>query len=337
MKSIIREETQMKAATRNLAMSVALAGAVLAAGVFPAHAKDLASWNDGINRTAIIAFVESVTTEGSADFLSQEDRIAVFDNDGTLWTEKPTYTEVVFAFEQVKALAPNHPEWQTAEPFSLILEKGLGALKDIGLSGAIVALAAVYAELDDAEFAAAAADFLDDPHLTGPRTNSETTYAPMVELIDYLRDNRFQIYIVSGGTNDFLRSFAEDAYGVPPQNIIGSALATEVVNDENGVYLRQLPELAYFNDRETKVLNIGRTIGTLPTIVVGNSDGDLPMIRYALQGDGPRLGILVNHDDEIREAAYDRGAENAIAAAAPEGDNFLLVSMKDDFGVIWKP
>lgn len=318
-----------------------VAGALVAlmntAAALPALAEAMPSWGEGANRAAIVAFVEQVTAEGSDSYLMPEDRIAVFDNDGTLWTEKPTYTEVVFAFEQVKALAPDHPEWQTTEPFSLILEQGLGALKTIGLKGAITALTAVYAELDDESFAAAAADFLDDPHLVTKRPNADTTYAPMVELVDYLRDNGFEIYIVSGGTNDFLRTFAEAAYGVPPQNVIGSALATEVVVDDKGVHLKQLPELAYFNDGATKVLNIAQRLGTRPAVVVGNSDGDLPMIRYALAGDGPRLAVLVNHDDDTREAAYDRGAEDAIAAAAPEGDNFLLVSMKADFVEIWKP
>jgi phosphoglycolate phosphatase-like HAD superfamily hydrolase len=301
----------------------------------PALSDALPSWSEGDNRDAIIAFVESVTQEGTETYLDPEDRIAVFDNDGTLWTEKPTYTEVIFAFEQVKALAPNHPEWQEQEPFAQILENGLGALKEIGLKGAITALTAVYAELDDAEFAQRAADFLDDPHLSAGRAYQDTTYAPMVEMVEYLRDNGFEIFIVSGGTNDFLRSFAETAYGVPPQRIIGSALETEVIVDDSGVSLKQLPNLAYFNDGPTKVLNIVNRLGIHPTIVVGNSDGDLPMIQYALAGAGPKLAVLVNHDDDAREAAYDRGAEAAIAAAAPDGDNFLLVSMKNDFAAVW--
>ena len=312
----------------------ALATSALAA---PALGDALPSWAAGENRDAIIAFVESVTAEGTETYLDPEDRIAVFDNDGTLWTEKPTYTEVIFAFEQVKALAPDHPEWKEQEPFSLILENGLGALKEIGLNGAIDALTSVYAELDDAQFAARAADFLDDPHLSAGRTYAATTYAPMVEMVDYLRDNGFEIFIVSGGTNDFLRTFAETAYGVPPQQIVGSVLETEVMLDEAGVSLKRLPQLAYFNDGPTKVLNIAQRLGTRPTIVVGNSDGDLPMIRYALQGEGPRLAVLVNHDDDAREAAYDRGAVDAIAAASPDGDNFILVSMKNDFAEIWKP
>lgn len=313
-----------------------LLAALTTTTAMPAWADSLPSWAEGANRSAITAFVESVTTEGSDSYLRPEERIAVFDNDGTLWTEKPTYTEVVFAIDQVKALAPNHPEWKEQEPFSLILEQGLGALKTIGLKGAIQALTAVYAELDDAAFAAAVEDFIHGPHLATKRPNLKTTYAPAVELLEHLRANGFEIYIVSGGTNDFLREFSEAAYGVPPRNVIGSALVTEVGIDESGVTLRQMPELAYFNDGPTKVLNIARTIGARPTVVVGNSDGDLPMMRYALEGDGPRMAVLISHDDDSREAAYDRGAEAAIAAAAPEGDNFLLISMKNDFAEIWK-
>lgn len=301
----------------------------------PLAADPLASWADTDNRAAITKFVVSVTTEGSPSFLEASDRIAVFDNDGTLWTEKPTYTEVIFALSQVKALAPNHPEWATTEPFSLILDKGLGALKDIGLKGAITALTAVYAELGDDAFAAAAKDFLDDPHLTAERTYSAATYAPVVELLSYLQQNDFEVFIVSGGTNDFMRTFAKDIYNVPTQNIIGTALKTEVVVSDTGVELKQHPEFAFFNDGKTKVLSIDRVIGRRPTIVVGNSNGDLPMMQYALGGDGPRLAMLVHHDDDAREAAYDKGAEDAIKAAMPEGDNMLLVSMKSDFATLW--
>jgi phosphoglycolate phosphatase-like HAD superfamily hydrolase len=296
------------------------------------------SWGDTANRAAILNFVRSVTDKDAATYVAPKDRIAVFDNDGTLWTEKPTYTEVMFAFEQVAALAPGHPDWQDQAPFSLILDKGLGALKEIGLEGAITALVTVYAELGDDEFDSRARAFLAAGHPGAARPGIEATYAPMTDLLNHLRSNEFQIYIVSGGTADFMRSFAEDAYGVPPRQIIGTALVTEIAEDANGApTVRRLPELAYFNDGETKVINIARMLGTRPTIVVGNSDGDLPMIRYALAGDGPRLGVLLRHDDDQREAAYDRGAEDAIAAAAPEGDNFLLVSMKDDFTHVWKP
>jgi phosphoserine phosphatase len=322
---------------RSNIFAAALAVALTMTAAAPSRAEPLPSWTEGANLSAITAFVESVVTEGSESYLPPEDRIAVFDNDGTLWTEKPIYIEVVFALEQVKALAPNHPEWKEQEPFSLILEQGLGALKTIGLKGAIQALTAVYAELDDAAFADAVDAFMEGPHATAKRPNLQTTYAPAVELLDHLRANGFEIYIVSGGTNDFLREFSEAAYGVPPQNVIGSALAAEVSVDDGGVTIRQLPQLAYFNDGPIKVLNIAQTIGVRPTIVVGNSDGDLPMMRYALEGDGPRLAVLINHDDDAREAAYDRGAEAAVAAAAPEGDNFLLISMKNDFTQIWKP
>ncbi len=304
-------------------------------GPLPAVADTLPSWADGANRAAVLAFVTGATTEGSDSYLPPEDRIAVFDNDGTLWTEKPTYTEVIFVFDQIAAMAPDHPEWATTAPYSVILQKGLGALKEIGLKGAVQALTTVYSELNDAELQARARAFLARPHLTAGRAYADVTYAPMTELVDYLRANGFEIYIVSGGTNAFMRSFAEQAYGVPPQNIIGSALALEVVENAEGVAVRRAPRLAYFNDGETKVVNIAREIGVRPAIVVGNSDGDLPMIRYALSGDGPHLALLVRHDDAAREAAYDRGAGDAIAAATPEGDNFLLVSMKTDFAAIW--
>ncbi len=321
-----------------LKASTAIAGALSTLLLAtPLSAEALSQWSDGANKTAITEFVTSVTTEGSEHYLTAANRVAVFDNDGTLWTEKPAYTEVVFALSQVKAMAADHPEWQTQEPFSIILEKGLGSLREIGLRGAIVALTAVYAELDEEEFNTRAKAFLNSKHLKGERSNIDTTYAPMVELVNYLRANDFEIYIVSGGTNGFLRVLSETAYGVSPRNVIGSALATEVVAEGDNVTVKKLPKLAYMNNDETKVLNILRTIGSRPTIVVGNSDGDLPMISHALKGDGPHLGLLIQHDDETRESAYDRGAKEAIAAAAPEGDNFLLVSMMKDFASIWKP
>lgn len=322
---------------KSLYCVAALAAALTLKAVTPAVADDLPSWTDGANRSAVIAFIEAVTREGSDEYLAPDDRIAVFDNDGTLWTEKPTYTEVIFAFEQVKAMAPDHPEWQTTEPFSIILEKGLGALKEIGLKGAITALTAVYSELDDAELESRALDFLNSPHLSAERANIKATYAPMTELVDLLHDSGFAVFIVSGGTNAFLRSFSEEAYGVPAHRIVGSSLVMEVERSGNAVNLQRKPELAYFNDGETKVLNIARKIGVRPTIAVGNSDGDLPMIQYALAGEGPRLALLLQHDDETREAAYDGGAADAIAAASPEGDNFLLISMKSDFAEVWAP
>lgn len=302
-----------------------------------ANADMMSSWTDNANRTAITDFVTSVTTQGSDSYLAPTDRIAVFDNDGPLWTEKPTVTEVFFILDQVKALANSNPEWKTQEPYSIILEKGMGSLREIGLKGILTALPVVYAQLGDEEFNERATNFVNGQHPTAERTYLETTYAPMVDLTDYLRENGFEVFIVSGGSNRFMRTFAETAYGVPSHQVIGSAMAVDVTAEGETVTLSKQPKLAYFNNTETKVRSIVQQIGKRPTIVVGNSDGDLSMIRYALQGDGPRLGLLVNHDDDVREAAYDRGAKEAMAAAAPDGDNFLAISMKDDFAHIWKP
>lgn len=314
----------------------AAASALAMLAATPMFADVLPSWSDAGTKSAIVDFVGSVTDKASSDYLAPEDRIAVFDNDGTLWTEKPTYTEVVFALNQVEDLVARRPELATQEPFSIILEKGLGSLKEIGLRGAIAALTAVYADLDDQEFNARADAFLNEQHLKAGRTNIEATYAPMVELVDYLDANDFRVFIVSGGTNMFLRTFAETAYNVQPSRIIGSAMAGEVAEVNGEVTVQRQPELAYFNDGETKVLNVVRGIGERPTIVFGNSDGDLPMIRYALAGEGPRMGLLLTHDDDEREVAYTRGAEDAIAAASVEGDNFHLVSMKDNFTSVWQ-
>lgn len=310
----------------------------VAALAFPgvSVAGDLDSWAEGTNKSAILDFVADVTTEGSANFVPVEDRVAVFDNDGTLWTEKPTYTEVIFALSQLESLVDENPDWETTEPFSIVLEKGLGALKEIGLSGAIQVLTGVYAALDDDEFAARAEAFLASDHLTAGRTYGQATFKSVVELVDLLQKNDFEVYIVSGGTNNFLREFAAEAYNISPRNVIGSIMAVNVEVNGAEVTLTEEPKLEYFNDGATKVKNAAHQLGARPTIVVGNSEGDLPLTNYALGGDGARMGVLIHHDDADREAAYDRGAEDAIAqASASSDDNFLLVSMKNDFIDLW--
>ena len=321
---------------RKLTQAAIVSTAFLVVGSLPAQADMQESWTDGVNRAAIMEFVASVTTEGSASYVAPEDRIAVFDNDGTLWTEQPVATEIIFALSMVQAMAEDHPEFKAEEPFSIIVEEGVGALKKIGLRGAIAAVAAVYARLDDDALNASARAFLAKSHPIAGRSFAKATYAPVVDLVGYLHENDFEVFIVSGGSNNFMRVFSEDVYGIQPQNIIGSVLAAEVVEADGSVAVQRLPKIEYLNNEHTKVLTIARQIGQRPIIVVGNSDGDLAMMRYTLEGEGPRLAVLIGHDDDKREVAYEKGAENALAAAAPDGDNFLLVSMKSDFSYVWK-
>jgi len=313
-----------------------LLAAALTALAAPAQASDLlSSWNDGASKARIVDFVQSVTDPTSKQYVPPAERIAVFDNDGTLWTEQPMYFQLAFILDRVKALAPEHPGWRTQEPFKSVLAGDMAGVAAAGEHGLLEMMAATHAGMTTDEFRAIVADWLAaarHPRFNRPYT--ELTYTPMTELLAYLRANGFKTFIVSGGGVEFMRVFSEQVYGVPPEQVIGSSIRTKYeVRDGQPVIVR-LPEVEFIDDKAGKPLGINRYIGRRPILAFGNSDGDFEMLEYATSAPGPRLGLIVHHDDGEREYAYDRKSsigrlERGLDEAAQRG--WVVVSMKDDW------
>jgi phosphoglycolate phosphatase-like HAD superfamily hydrolase len=284
----------------------ALAFAVLlAAGAAIAQSDPLPSWNDGAAKARIVGFVQAVTDTASKDFVPPSDRIAVFDNDGTLWSEQPAYFQLLFAIDRVKALAPKHPEWKTKQPFKAVLEGDMKALAASGEKGLVELVMATHAGNTADEFAQIVRDWLATarhPKLNRPYT--ELVYQPMLELLAYLRANGFQTWIASGGGIEFVRVFSEARYGVPPQQVIGSSVKTkyEVRNGKPAIV--RLPQIDFIDDKAGKPVGIHKFIGKRPIAAFGNSDGDFEMLEWTTSAPGMRLGVIVHHDDAVREFAY---------------------------------
>jgi phosphoglycolate phosphatase-like HAD superfamily hydrolase len=301
----------------------------------------LPSWNDGPAKAAIVDFVARVTTDGGPDFVPAAERIATFDNDGTLWSEQPLYVQFIFALDRVKALAPQHPEWQSEEPFRSVLADDVKGALAGGEAALVKLIAATHGGMTTEEFGAIVEDWLATarhPKLTRPYT--ELVYQPMLELLAYLRDNGFKTYIVSGGGVEFMRTFSERVYGIPPEQVIGSSgKLTFEMRDGEPVLLRQ-PEIDFIDDKEGKPIGIQKFIGRRPIAAFGNSDGDLQMLQWTTAGDGPRFGLVVHHTDAAREWAYDRTSpigklDKALDEATTHG--WTVVSMKDDWRTIYPP
>jgi phosphoglycolate phosphatase-like HAD superfamily hydrolase len=301
-----------------------------------ARAADLPSWNEGPVKAAILDFVADVTTAGSPDFVPEPERIAVFDNDGTLWVEQPMYTQGVFAFDRLKALAPQHPEWQTEQPFKAALEGDMATLADAGERGLMALVMATHAGVSTDQFAADVTDWLATAqHPRFQRPYTRLVYQPMVELLGYLRANGFKTFIVSGGGVDFMRPWTEGSYGIPPEQVVGSSIKAGFELDDGKPVLRKLPELEFVDDGPGKPVGIHRFIGRRPIAAFGNSDGDLQMLQWTTMGvEGRRFGLIVHHDDAEREYAYDRDShvgrlDKALDAASAAG--WTVVSMKNDW------
>lgn len=299
----------------------------------------LSLWNDGPAKRQIVKFVESVTTERSGSFVPPKDRIATFDNDGTLWSEKPTYFQLIFALDQLKQMLPSHPEWQDDPLMAAALAGDTETLIANKETAAAKILAVTHAGMTTDEFnASVAAWLLTATHPTTGRKYSEMVFAPMLQLLDYLRAHDFQTHIVSGGGVEFIRVFAEDTYGIPPQQVTGSSIVTTYeVRDGVPVLVRK-PELDFYNDGPGKPVGINHFIGKRPILAFGNSDGDLEMIEYTLAGDGMRAGFILHHDDAEREFAYDReSAEGNLTVGLDEADarGLTIVSMKETFEQIY--
>ena len=299
----------------------------------------LPSWNKNGTREAIITFVEKVAKEGSPDFVPVRDRIAVFDNDGCLWAEQPVYFQAIYIFDRIKALAPQHPEWKEKEPFASVLKGDLKSALAGGEHALLEMAMATHAGLTTDEFNEAVRDWLSSArHPKTGRPFTEMVYQPMLELLDYLRANGFKTFIVSGGGIDFLRLFAEDVYGVPPHQVVGSSVKAKYELRDGRPVLVKIPELDFIDDKEGKPVGIHQHIGQRPLMAFGNSDGDFQMLEWTTAGTGPRFGLLVHHTDADREWAYDRESHvgrlsRGLDEAAQRG--WIVVDMKEDWTTIF--
>ena len=272
--------------------------------------RPLASWNDGPSRQSILDFVRRVTAEGSPDFVPVPERIAVFDNDGTLWSEQPPISvQGQFLFDRVRALAPQHPEWKDKQPFKGVIENDLKSVAAAGEAGLLEMAVATHSGMTTDEFDRIVKEWLATArHPKFNRPYTDLVYQPMLEVLAFLRANEFKTYIVSGGGVEFMRAFSERVYGVPPEQVIGSSIALKYeVRNGTPVLVRQ-PKVDFIDDKDGKVVGIQKFIGRRPIAAFGNSDGDVAMLEWVTAGSGPRFGLLVHHTDAAREFAYDRGS-----------------------------
>jgi phosphoglycolate phosphatase-like HAD superfamily hydrolase len=304
-----------------------------------ASAPVLPSWNEGAARQSIVDFVEGVTDSASPDYVSPPERIAVFDNDGTLWAEQPLYFQLLFALDRVRAMADDHPEWREQEPFRAILERDREALATIDEHQLVEIVMATHARMTTYEFEAIVSDWL--ATATHPRFGvpyTELVYQPMLELLNYLRDNDFKTFIVSGGGLDFMRPFTERVYGIPPEQVVGSAGELEFSMEDGVPTLTKTTGINFVDDKAGKPVGIWRFIGRRPILTSGNSDGDLQMLQYTAPGNRPALGLIVHHDDAEREFAYDRdshvGRLDVGLDEAPDR-GWTVISMKDDWSKVF--
>jgi hypothetical protein len=314
---------------------------LVAAHVAAAADDPLPSWNDGAAKRAIVDFVQRVTTSGGPDFVPTAERIATFDNDGTLWVEQPMYFQLAFAFDRVKALAPQHPEWQEQEPFKSILKGDVKTALAGGEAAMLKVLAATHAGMTTEEFTQTVKDWtVTARHPRFNRPYIECVYQPMLELLTYLRSNGFKTYIVSGGGVEFMRPWTEQVYGIPPEQVVGSSGKTQFEMRDGKPVLMRLPEVDFINDKSGKPVGINKFIGRRPILAFGNSDGDHQMLQWTAAGSGPRFMGLVHHTDAEREWAYDRTShvgqlDKALDEALAKG--WIVVSIKDDWKTIFPP
>jgi phosphoglycolate phosphatase-like HAD superfamily hydrolase len=327
------------------ALSAALAGLLSLAAPLVRPQDPLPSWNEGAAKRSIVALVERVTRPGSSEFVPIAERIAVFDNDGTLWCEQPLPVQLFFALDRVKALAPEHPEWQEREPFASVLRGDLKGVMAGGERGCIELLMATHAGMTTVEFEQIVAGWIATAkHPTTGKRFLDMTYQPMQEVLAYLRANGFKNFIVSGGGIEFMRSWAEAAYGIPPEQVVGSSIRTKFELRDGKPVLVRLPELDFNDDKAGKPVGIHQRIGRIPIAAFGNSVGDQQMLEYTQSGGGARFQLLVLHDDAAREFAYGpaRGLPDVkLGTFTPaleehaEKNGWTVVSMKDDWKVVF--
>jgi phosphoglycolate phosphatase-like HAD superfamily hydrolase len=299
----------------------------------------LPSWNEGAAKNAINNFVGRVTKSSSPEFVALQERIATFDNDGTLWAEQPMYVQLQFVLDRVKALAPMHPEWKQKQPFKSVLEGDLKTVLAGGKHALLELVMATHAGNTTEEFSQTVMDWLSTAkHPKTGRPYTDMVYQPMLELLAYLRANDFKTYIVSGGGIEFMRPWAERVYGIPPEQVIGSSIKTEFKLRDGKPVLVRLPEINFIDDKAGKPVGINQHIGRRPIAAFGNSDGDLQMLQWTAAGSGARLALLVHHTDAVREWAYDRKSsighlDKALDEAQAKG--WTVVDMKLDWKMVF--
>jgi phosphoglycolate phosphatase-like HAD superfamily hydrolase len=320
-------------------IALASAFAVLLSGPGARAADPLLSWNDTEPKRSIIAFVEKVTRVGSPDFVPEPERIAVFDNDGTLWAEQPIYFQAIFMFDRIRVLAPEHPEWKTREPFASVLKGDLGAALAGGERALIEMAMATHAGMTTEEFDTIVRDWISTArHPKTGRLYTEMVYQPMLELLGYLRANSFKTFIVSGGGIEFMRPWTERVYGIPPEQVVGSSIRTSYEVREGKPVLVRLPELNFIDDKAGKPVGIQQHIGRRPLMAFGNSDGDFEMLEWTSAGNGPRFAVIIHHTDGEREFEYDRQShigrlDRALDVAVQRA--WTVVDMKRDWNHIF--
>ena len=300
-----------------------------------AQTDPLPSWNDGASKRSIVEFVSRITRPGGSDFVPPSERIATFDNDGTLWVEHPMYVQLVFALDRVKAMAPMHPEWKDKQPFKAALEGDMKTLAESGEHGLLDLVVATHAGMTTEEFQKIVTDWLATArHPRFKRPYTELAYQPMIELLVHLRANGFRTFIVSGGGVEFMRPWTERVYGVPPEQVVGSSIKTKFQMRDGRPELFRLPDVNFIDDGAGKPVGINEFIGRRPIAAFGNSDGDLEMLQWTTMTGGVRLGLIVHHTDSEREYAYDRETsfgrlDKALDAAAL--NKWAVVDMKSDW------
>lgn len=321
---------------RALAFAVLLGAAATAQGVDP-----LPSWNEGKAKQSILEFVARVSQPGSPDFVPPAERIATFDNDGTLWPEQPMYFQLLFALDRVKELAPQHPEWASQEPFASLLKGDVKSALAGGERAILEIVMATHAGMTTDEFENLVKAWLATArHPVSRRLYTEMVYQPMLEVLAHLRENGFRTFLVSGGGVEFLRPWVEEVYGIPPEQVIGSSIRTKYEVRDGTPVLRRLPEVNFVNDKDGKPVGIQAHLGRRPMAAFGNSDGDLEMLQWTTAGRGPRLALFVHHTDGEREWAYDRQSgvgrlDKGLTEARAKG--WTVVDMKQDWKVIYRP
>ncbi len=327
---------------RRLFLSVLVLVALAFAATVALAADPLPSWKDGPAKQAIVDFVAKVTKTGSANFVPPEERIATFDNDGTLWAEQPMYFQLFFALDRVKELAPQHPEWKTKEPFASLLKGDVKGALAGGEHAILEIVMATHAGMTTEEFEAIVTKWIATAkHPRFKRPFTECVYQPMLELLAYLRGNGFKTFIVSGGGIEFMRPWTEKVYGIPPEQVVGSSIQTKYEMQQGKPVLVRLPKIDFIDDKAGKPVGINSHIGRRPIAAFGNSDGDRQMLEWTQGGGGARLLMLVHHDDATREYAY--GPESKIGTfsdalmSEAKKSGWTVISMKDDWKTIFPP